>query len=144
MESSKSIHWLLFLKKQRVMRHYFFYVSTDVKWKTCSPYFSLLATMFTSTLYACIKQIFLTKEEIPLYIRSSKLLYGKGKITLVCFKQIVKDAKMLIKLIAVVSNHFTRYKCKMMHCLLKHYLSISQQLFLMIIKSIRSMKCYSF
>ena len=142
MESSKSIHWLLFLKKQQVMRHYFFYVSTDVKWKTCSPYFSLLATMFTSTLYACIKQIFLTKEEIPLYIRSSKLLYGKGKITLVCFKQthVVKDAKMLIKLIVVVSNHFTRYKCKIMHCLLKH-LSISQQLFLIIIKSIWSMKC---
>ena len=142
MESSKSIHWLLFLKKQRVMRHYFFYVSTDVKWKTCSPYFSLLATMLTSTLYACIKQIFLTKEEIPLYIRSSKLLHGKGKITLVCFKQthVVKDAKMLIKLIVVVSNHFTRYKCKIMHCLLKH-LSISQQLFLIIIKSIWSMKC---
>ena len=133
---------IIFLKKQRGMRHYFFYVSTDVKWKTCSSYFSLLETIFTSTLYACIKQIFLTKEEIPLYIRSSKLLYGKGKISLVCFKQthVVKDAKMLIKLIVVVSNHFTRYKCKIMHCLLKH-LSISQQLFLIIIKSIWSMKC---
>ena len=84
------------------------------------------------------KANFLTKEEIPLYIRFSKLLYGKEKITLVCFKQthVVKDAKKLIKLIAAVSNHLTRYKCKMMHCLLKH-LSISQQLFLMIIKSIR-------
>ena len=143
MESSKSIHWLLFFKKSSGSCDIISFMYLQMWNETCSSYFSLLATMFTSPLYTCIKKIFLTKEEILLYIQFSKLLYGKGKITLLCFKQthVVKDAKMLIKLIAVVSNHFTRYKCKMMYCLLKHYLSISQQLFLMIIKSIRSMKC---
>ena len=40
--------------------------------------------------------------------------------TCVCFKtqkHIVEEAKMLIKLILVDSNHFIRYKCKTMHCL---------------------------
>ena len=47
-------------------------------------------------------------------------MYSKGKITSVCFKtqkHTVEEAKMLIKLILVDSNHFIRYKCKTMHCL---------------------------
>ena len=44
-----------------------------------------------------------------------------------------EEAKMLNKLIAVNSNHFITYKCKILLCLhspLKHYLSIYQWLFL--------------
>ena len=32
-------------------------------------------------------------------------------------KHVVEEAKILIKLIAANSNHFTRYKCKITHCL---------------------------
>ena len=74
------------------MRHYhFFYVSTDVKWKTCSPsYFSSLVTVVYSLylslsvclcLYAFMKQIFLSKEDILLHIRFLKLVHSEEKIT---------------------------------------------------------------
>ena len=48
---------------------------------------------------------------------------------------------MLIKLIIVDSNHFIRFKCKIIHCLDIVYtlsLSIYQQLFLMIMKNLVS------
>ena len=40
--------------------------------------------LFTCPLYVCMKQIFLTKEDIPLYIRFLKPVYSEEKITSVC------------------------------------------------------------
>ena len=39
------------------------------------------------------------------------------KILDACPTHIMKEAKELIKLIVVDSNHFVRYKCKITHCL---------------------------
>ena len=72
--------------------------------------------LFTLPLYACMKQIFLMKEGIPLHIRFLKLVYSKGKIIVFKHKHVVEETKMLIKLIAVHSYHFIRCKCKIMHC----------------------------
>ena len=77
-----------------------------MKWKTCSPpnFFAggscLLSFSPSVSLYACMKQIFLTKEDIPSHIRFFK------------HKHVAEEAKMLIKLIAVDSNYFKRYKSK--------------------------------
>ena len=37
------------------------------------------------SLYACMKQIFLAKEDILLHIRFLNFVYSEGKITSVCF-----------------------------------------------------------
>ena len=42
-------------------------------------------------------------------------MYSKGKIIVFKHKHVVEETKMLIKLIAVHSYHFIRYKCKIMH-----------------------------
>ena len=65
------------------------------------------------SLYASIKQIFLTKEDIPLHIRFLNLVYSQGSLRFVFkHKHVAEEAKMRIKSIAVDSNDFIRYKCK--------------------------------
>ena len=61
---------------------------------------------------------FVTKKDIPLHIQFN-LSAVKGRSLWFVFKHkhIVKDAKMLIKWIAVNSNHFIRYGCKITHFL---------------------------
>ena len=59
--------------------------------RKCSPsYFSPLLSLslcvslslsLSLSLYACKKQIFLKKEDIPLHIQFLKLVYSQGKIT---------------------------------------------------------------
>ena len=78
--------WTVFLKKQRVMRHPFFLFWQMWNEKPAPPpTFLCWRQLFTLPLYTCMKQIFLTKEDIPLHIWFFKLLYSEVKITLVCF-----------------------------------------------------------
>ena len=53
--------------------------------KPAPPTFLCWRQLFTHPLYACMKQIFIMKEDIPLHIWFFKLLYSDVKITLVCF-----------------------------------------------------------
>ena len=60
-----------------------------------------------------------------MHIRFSKLVYSEGKITSVCFKtqtHVVEEAKMLIKLIVIDSNHFIKCKSKITRCLDSEYI----------------------
>ena len=63
----------------------FMYWLMWIEKRTVPPTFLHWQQLFSLPLYACMKQIFLTKEDIPLHIRFLKLVYSKGKIILVCF-----------------------------------------------------------
>ena len=115
----------MFLKKQWAMRHYhFFYVSTNVKWKICNPYY-----LFSLTIVVSSPSIFLYETNF-LYEGGHSIPYSIFKTCVqrrkdhfsrsVCFQtqaRVVKEAKMLVKLTVVNSNHFIIYKCKITHCL---------------------------
>ena len=121
MGNSKSIHLCLnsFAKKQQVMRHcHFFFVSTDAKWKKCSPsYFSLLAQFFILPLYACMKNFRCEGgHSIAHLIFKTCVQRRKDHFRLFLNTHVVEKAKLLIKLIAVDSYLFIRYKCKITHC----------------------------
>ena len=64
-----------------------------------------------------MKQIFLTKEDIAYSIFKTCVQRRKDHFGLFLNIHVVEEVKMLIKLIAVDSNHFIRYKCKITHCL---------------------------
>ena len=85
MENSKSIHWLClesFFKMSSESCNIIIFVYQQM-WneKHAAPTFRCWWQLFTLALYACMKQFFLTKEDIPLNIQFSKLVYSKGKIT---------------------------------------------------------------
>ena len=148
MGNSKSIHLCLnsFAKKQQVMRHcHFFFVSTDAKWKKCSPsYFSLLAQFFILPLYACMKNF---------------RCEGGHSIAHLIFKTCVQRRKDHFRLFLNTNTQWKKQRClsnwlqltliilwdtsvkSRIVQALKHYLSIYQRLFLMIMKNFRSMKC---
>ena len=70
--------WTVFLKKQRVMWHLFFLFWQMWNEKLAPPpTFLCWWQLFTLPLYAYMKQIFLTKEDIPLHIWFFKLVYSE-------------------------------------------------------------------
>ena len=101
-----------FLKKQRVVRLHFFYVSTDVKWKTCSPsYFSLLAA-FVHSPSVCSYGTNSPYEGGHSIAHSISVIKNWRKDHFGLFLDTSNEAKKFIKLIVVDSNHFIRYSCK--------------------------------
>ena len=77
--------WTVFLKKQWFMWHLFFLFQQMWNEKPAPPTFLCWRQLFTLPLYACMKQVFLMKEDIPLHMWFFKLVYSEVTITLVCF-----------------------------------------------------------
>ena len=81
------------------------------------PIFFRWQQMFTLSLYDCMKQIpYEGGHSITHLIFKTCVQQRKDHFSLFLNK-VVKEAKMLIELIVVDSNHFIRYKCKITHCL---------------------------